>query len=69
MSGCIVQELSKPAKGGFIPKTKDLDVLILKVLELHLFEVDGKDWINMLQFNDDYTEERARGDAAYELTL
>ena len=67
MCGCIVKELSKPAKGGFIPKTKDLDVLILKIFELHLFEVDVKDWINMLHHDSSYTGERARGDAAVEL--
>ena len=67
MTGCIVKELSKPARGSLVPKTKDLDVLIMKILELHLFEVSGKTWINILNHNKKYSGDRARGDAAVEL--
>ena len=67
MAGCIVCELSKPAKGRMVPKTKDLDVLIMKILELHLFEVDGKTWANILCHDAKYPGDRARGDAAVEI--
>ena len=67
MAGCTVFELSKPTKGGFVPKTKDLDILILKILELHLFEVPGKDWINILHYNSQIPGDNARNSAATEL--
>ena len=67
MAGCTVFELSKPTKGGFVPKTKELDIVILKILELHLFEVPGKDWINILHYNSQIPGEDARASAATEL--
>ena len=67
MAGCTVFELSKPTKGGFVPKTKNLDILILKILELHLFEVQGKDWVNILHYDSQIPGDNARSSAATEL--
>ena len=67
MAGCTVFELSKPTKGGFVPKTEELDIIILKILELHLVEMPGKDWINILRYNSQVPEEEARNSAAAEL--
>jgi len=67
MAGCTVFELSKPTKGGFVQKTKELDILILNILELHLVEVPGKDWVNILHYDSQIPENNARNSAATEL--
>ena len=67
MAGCTVFELSKPARGGFVPKTKELDIVILKILELHLLKMPGEDWINILRYNSEIPGENARTSAATEL--
>jgi len=67
MAGCIVLNLQKPARGGFVRQTDDLDILILKILEIHIFEVTEEDWIKILQYDDKTPGDLARGQAGVEL--
>ena len=67
MAGCILLDLQKPARGGFIRQTKDLDILILKILEIHMFDVTEEDWTKILQYDSMTPGDHARGEACVEL--
>ena len=67
MAGCIVLDLQKPARGGFVRQTKDLDILILKILETHMFDVTEEDWTKILQCDSKTPGDHARGQACVEL--
>ena len=51
----LICDAQKPENGGAVPRTKDYHILVAKVLELHLKNLDEAELRTLFHYGEDYT--------------